>query len=203
MTEAPKILFIDAASRFGFARGRPGEMPISGSDRFAPPSSSQGAVAWGAMRWVTEQIQSYQPDEIVIEAPLPAAIVNGKTNLSTQEMLMGLPFAIQGMAYGLGMYRVSVARVSKIRQHFIGSNPRGEVGKELVWKKCLALGWMESSDDDLSNDRSDALAGWSFACHFFAPTIAQPVDDLFVKAEQRKRAEATRHADLAALPERF
>lgn len=188
MTDTPLILFIDAATRFGWALGRPGERPTSGSGRFASQGASQGAVAWGAMHWIAGQIQQHHPDEIVIEAPLPAVIVNGKTQLATQEILMGLPFAIQGMAFGLRMYRVSVARVSKIRQHFIGSNPKGDEGKQKVWRKCMALGWVAPDDEDLSNDRTDALAGWSFACHALAPKLAQPVDDLFVKAEQRRRA---------------
>lgn len=189
MTTAPKILFVDAASRFGWARGRPGEMPESGSDRFAPEGASQGAIFWGAMGFISYQIQTYRPDDIVVEAPLPAIIVNGKTTLSTQEILMGLPAAIQGMAYGLQMYRVSVARVSKIRAHFIGKNPKGDIAKPMVWRKCMALGWITATDEDLSHDRTDALAGWHYSGSVLCPQLAQPVDDLFVKAEERKRRE--------------
>ncbi|WP_378952179.1 hypothetical protein [Mesorhizobium sp. ANAO-SY3R2] len=187
MTNLPKILFIDAATKFGWARGRPGDCPESGSGRFASEGASQGAVAWGAMRWIAAQIKEFEPDEIVIEAPLPASIVNGKTSLATQEILMGLPFAVQGMAFGMNMFRVSVARVAKIRAHFIGSNPKGDVGKEKTWRKCMALGWISATDEDLSNDRTDALAGWHYACTVISPKHAQPIDDLFVKAEQRRR----------------
>ncbi|MER9961671.1 hypothetical protein NKJ72_12000 [Mesorhizobium sp. M0045] len=190
MSDAPpKILFIDAASRFGWARGRPGEQPESGSAHFASEGASQGAIAWGAMRFIADQIQTYRPDEVVIEAPLPATLVNGKTSLATQEILMGLPFAIQGMAFGLQMYRVSVARVSKIRTHFIGKNSKGEIAKPAVWRKCLALGWISADDEDLSHDRTDALAGWHYAGAVLCPQLAQPIDDLFVKAEERKRKE--------------
>ncbi|TIS37538.1 hypothetical protein [Mesorhizobium sp.] len=201
---APKILFIDAASRYGWARGRPGDMPESGSDRFASDGASQAAIAWGAMRFIADQVQTYRPDHIVVEAPLPATLVNGKTNLSTQEILMGLPFAIQGMAFGLQMYNVSVCRVSKIRTHFIGKNPRGEIAKPLVWRKCLAIGWISADDEDLSHDRTDALAGWSYAGTVLCPHLAQPVDDLFVKAEERKRKEfAAAAAKLPSLSETF
>lgn len=190
MTDAPKILFVDAASRYGWARGRPGEKPESGSARFAPEGASQGAIAWGAMSFIAHQVQTYRPDEIVVEAPLPATLVNGKTTVSTQEILMGLPFAIQGMAYGLQMYRVSVAPVSKIRTHFIGKNAKGEIAKPMVWRKCMALGWISANDEDLSHDRTDALAGWHYAGTVLCPQLAQPIDDLFVKAEERKRREA-------------
>ncbi|RWC91684.1 MAG: hypothetical protein EOS72_03245 [Mesorhizobium sp.] len=199
----PKILFIDAASRYGWARGRPGEMPESGSARFAREGASQGAVAWGAMSFIANQVQTYRPDEIVIEAPLPATLVNGKTSLATQEILMGLPFAIQGMAYGLQAYNVSVARVSKIRTHFIGKNSKGEIAKPAVWRKCLALGWVSSDDEDLSHDRTDALAGWSYAGTVLCPQLAQPVDDLFVKAEERKRNELAASKPQPTFSERF
>lgn len=183
----PKICFIDAATNYGVAIGYAGSKPQSWSDRFGKTGASPAAVAWHSMRLVTDIIRKHRPDELVIEAPLPATIVNGKTNLRTQEMLMGLPFAMQGMAYGLQFYNVSIARVSKIRHHFIGSNPKGPEGKQRVWRKCLDLGWISIDDEDLSDNRTDALAGWSYAEHQFAPTIANPIDDLFVAAEKKKR----------------
>jgi hypothetical protein len=192
MPDAPKICFIDAASRYGVAIGRAGTKPQSWTGRFAKHGASQAAISFGAMKMITAVINKHQPDSIVIEMPLAVSLVNGRTTLSTTEILMGLPFVIQGMAYGLRVYDVSVARVSKIRTHFIGSNPKGDIGKERVWRKCLDLGWISALDDDLSNDRTDALAGWSYAEHQIAPKIATPVDDLFVASEKRKRDAAAR-----------
>ena len=181
------ICFIDAATQYGVAVGRAGDRPTSWTGRFASRGASHGAIGFGAIKMLTAVIEKYHPDEIVIEAPLPTSLVRGKTNTRTTEILMGLPFTLQAWAYGLKMYRVSVARVSDIRHHFIGANPRGDVGKEKVWRKCLDMGWIAATDEDLSNDRTDALAGWSYAEHQIAPRLATPVDDLFVAAARRKR----------------
>ena len=190
--DAPKILFIDAATVYGAAIGRAGERPQSWSGRFAGPGASRGAISAGAMKFIVSVVEQHQPDHIVIEAPLAVALVNGKTNRSTTEILMGLPFVLQGMAYCLGIYNLSVARVPKIREHFIGGNPRGEIGKEKVFQKCLDLGWILPDDEDKSRDRSDALAGWSYAETVIAPRIANSVDALFVAAEKRKRLAASK-----------
>lgn len=193
---APKILFIDAATYFGWALGRAGDpakgiIPRSGSAYFAKAAgASRGAVFWGAMKFTADMIRTEAPDHIVIEAPLAASLVQGNTNVNTTEVLMGLPAAIEGMAYGLGCFNVSVVRVASIRKHFIGKNKKAEEAKPEVWRKCLALGWISATDEDLSHDRSDALAGWSYAETALSPQLAFPVADLFVKAEQRKRAAA-------------
>jgi len=212
MTDAPKILFIDAATYFGWAIGRAGDpargiIPRSGSAFFAKAAgASRGAVFWGAMKFTADMIQSETPDEIIVEAPLAATLVQGNTNVNTTEVLMGLPAAIEGMAYGLGVYNVSIARVSSIRKHFIGKNKKGEIAKPEVWRKCMAMGWISASDEDLSHDRTDALAGWSYAETLLAPKLAFPVDDLFINAEKRKReaaAERDRQVQASLLPERF
>lgn len=197
---APKILFIDAATYFGFAVGRAGDPsrgvpPRSGSGYFAKAAgASRGAVFWGSMKFIAGMIQEEEPDEIVIEAPLAASLVQGNTNVNTTEVLMGIPAAIEGMAYGLGYYRVSVVRVASIRKHFIGKNKKGEIAKPEVWRKCLEMGWISADDEDLSYDRTDALAGWSYAETLLAPQLAFPVDQLFVNAEKRKREAAERLA---------
>lgn len=200
MTDAPKILFVDAATYFGWALGRAGDpakgiIPRSGSAFFAKSAgASHGAVFWGAMKFTAEMIRSEVPDIIVVEAPLPASLVQGKTNVNTTALAMGLSAAIEGMAYGLNFYNVRIVPVASIRKHFIGKNKKGELAKPEVWRKCMALGWISATDEDLSHDRTDALAGWSYAETLLAPQLAFPVDDLFVKAEQRKREAAARAA---------
>jgi hypothetical protein len=191
--DAPKILFIDAATTYGVAIGRAGERPQSWTDRFAEPGSSHGAISAGAMKFITAIINVHRPDEIVIEAPLAVELVRGRTNAFTTAILMGLPFAIKGMAYMHGYFKnITVATVKDIRHHFIGCNPRGDKGKKLVFRKCLDLGWINPDDKDRSDNRSDALAGWSYAETILAPRIANPVDDLFIAAERRKRGAAAR-----------
>jgi hypothetical protein len=186
MSDAPKILAIDGASRFGFAIGRVGERPHSGSRWFAKgQGASHGAIAAGALRWTTEVIQAEKPDVIFWEKPLLQAMVSGQTTAATAEILIGLPFAVQGMAYLLGVYDFKTVMVSQVRSHFIGKNIKGPEGKQAVWRKCMALGWINSADEDLTEDRTDALALWSYAETKIAPKLCQPVDDLFIKSSRR------------------
>lgn len=199
-SDAPTILFLDVATKFGWAYGMAGDparglIPSSGSGWFAKgPGASRGAIFGGAMRAITDFISIERPDFIVMEAPLAASLVQGKTNVSTTEILMGLPAAIEGMAYILGCYNVSLVRVASIRKHFIGKNKKGEIAKPEVWRKCLDMGWISATDEDLTYDRTDALAGWSYAETLLAPQLAFPVDQLFVNAEKRKREAAERIA---------
>jgi len=183
MADAPKILFIDAATYFGWAYGPAGSAPISGSRYFAKGSgASRGAIFAGAMRFIAEMIQEHGTDiHIFIEAPLPTILVQGSTNIDTSEILMGIPAALWGMAYTMGCYNVQLCRVSAIRKHFIGKNSKGEIAKPLVMQKCIKLGWIKMGDEDMKHDRSDALAGWSYAEHQIAPRLSQPIDDLFLK----------------------
>lgn len=184
---APRILAIDAAKYFGWAFGKCGDTPISGSLSFAKSKSpSHGAVFWGSMKWTAEAIKRWSPDIIVIEAPLPGTFVQGKSNASTARILTGLPACIEGMAYGLGTYDVRIANISSIRAHFIKKgNLKGEDAKPLVMAKCRSLGWVKFDDEDQTFDRSDALAIWSFAEAKVAPKLSQPVDDLFLRRNLR------------------
>ncbi|MBC6714742.1 hypothetical protein H9Q09_00900 [Aurantimonas sp. DM33-3] len=190
---APTILFIDAASAAGWAFGPAGQAPRSGSFRWASVGASHGAISWGVIRWMQKFLAENKPDEVVYEKPMTPTQMGGKTNVATTRMLMGIPFAIEGICYGLGHRKLSELSVDSIRKHFIGRNVRGEEGKEKVWRKCVGLGWIDpESDDDLSLDRTDALAGWSYAETILAPRLATPVDDLVVAAEAKKRGKVFR-----------
>ena len=195
MDSAPRILAIDCASRFGFAFGVAGEKPVSGSRWFtrtgaAPKggSISNGAKFWNAMRYASWAAEEYRPTHIFCEAPIAPNAKQGETSSAVFEVLYGLPACLRGMFFGLGRYNFEYAYPNSIRKHFIGKgNLPGPQAKPLVWNKCLALGWISATDEDLSHDRTDALAIWSWAETHIAPKIAQPVDDLFVQAERRKR----------------
>ncbi len=196
MTEAPRILTLDLASRFGWAFGVAGCMPVSGSQYFtrngkAPKDGpiSNGAKFWNAMRWGSWAIEEFKPTNIVCETPIAPSSKQGQTSAAAFEILHGLPAAVRGMAYGLGVYDWEYATPSTVRKHFIGKGGmKGEEAKPIVFRKCIALGWILPTDEDLSHDRSDALAIWSWAEAKLAPKLAQPVDDLFLKAASRKRA---------------
>ncbi len=193
-TLAPRILTLDLASRFGFAFGAAGEKPVSGSRYFtkdgrAPKdgSISNGAKFWNAMRFASEVYDLYKPTHVICESPIAPNAKEGQTSTAVFEVLYGLPAAVRGMLFGLGCYDWQYAYASSVRKHFIGSgSKKGEEAKPIVFRKCVALGWIDpNTEDDLSHDRSDALAIWSWAEANLAPKLAQPVDDLFLKARSR------------------
>lgn len=196
MSDAPRILSLDLASRFGFAFGPAGAKPLSGSRYFtrdgrAPKGGpiSNGAKFWNAMRFISWAIEEYKPTNIICELPIAPSSKQGQTSAAAFEILYGLPAAVRGMAYGLGVYEWEYATPSTVRKHFIGKGGlKGEEAKPIVFRKCVALGWISPTDEDISHDRSDALAIWSWAEARLAPKLAQPVDDLFVKAAARKAA---------------
>lgn len=198
MFDAPRILTLDLASRYGFGFGAAGEKPISGSRYFTRDGSapkggpiSNGAKFWNAMRFTSWAIEEFKPTHIVCELPIAPSSKQGQTSSAAFEILYGLPAAVRGMAYGLGVYEWEYVSPSTVRKHFIGNGGmKGEDAKPLVFRKCLALGWINADDEDISYDRSDALAIWSYAEAKLAPKLAQPVDDLFLKAASRKRAGA-------------
>jgi hypothetical protein len=203
MTDTPRILATDVARHLGWAYGVAGRPPRSGSIECAKADASRGAVFSGAGRWLTRFIQENPVDILVIEAPLPGSFVQGQTNQRTAEILLGMPAVIEFMAYQLGVYRHERVNQSSVKKHFVGVGKGDQ--KAAIRKKCLALGWVSPDDEDLSTDRTDALAVWSYAEMRFAPKLTQPVDGLFVAAERRKReAErlAERYAD-PVIPDRF
>lgn len=193
MNDVPRILAIDCATRFGWAFGPAGEKPVSGSQYFtrdgkAPKggSISNGAKFYNAMRWAAWASKEFTPTHVFCEAPIAPNAKQGETSSVVLGVLYGLPACLEGMLYGLGIYHFEYAYPNSVRRNFIGKgNLKGEIAKPMVWRKCIALGWLDINDDDISHDRTDALAIWSWAETKIAPRLAQPVDDLFLKATAR------------------
>ncbi|WP_189348013.1 hypothetical protein [Mesorhizobium sp. M2D.F.Ca.ET.232.01.1.1] len=182
---APRILALDAARRMGWAYGAAGTKPISGSIECAKDNSSRGAIFSGAGRWITRFIDQYPVDILAIEAPLPGSFVQGQTNIQTATILLGLPAVLEFMAYQLKVYQHIRVNQASVKKHFVNRGTGDQ--KAPIMAKCRALGWIEKDDEDQSFDRSDALAVWSYVECTSAPRYTQPVDDLFVASERRKR----------------
>lgn len=203
---ALRILFLDVATRTGYAYGEAGRRPMSGSFRVAKQGATQSAHFGNALRWITSFHQEHPFEVLGIEGAAAGNNVAGRTTLQTSELLQGLPACFLGMAFLLGVYQVRRVAVSSVRAHFINAgNLKGEIAKPRVMEKCRALGWVSKDDEDQSFDRSDALAGWSYCETLFAAKESQPVDDLFVASERRKREadELKRRYEQPAIPEKF
>lgn len=196
MSEIPRILAIDCATKFGWAFGEAGTKPVSGSKYFTKDgekpkggSISNGAKFSNALRYAVEASREFKPTHIFCEAPIAPNAKSGQTSKDVMLVLYGLPAALQGMFYTLGHHHWEFAYQSSIRKHFIGTGGlKGPEAKARVWRKCMALGWIDPSDPDISEDRTDALAIWSWAEMRLAPKLCQPVDELFVKSQSRRRA---------------
>jgi hypothetical protein len=148
------VLALDLASVSGWACGEPGQVPEHGSHRFASKGASHEAIFANAMEWMHNKISTYEPRLIVWEAPLPPMFRRGETVINTTAILFGLPAVIGAVAYMRGIYDCRTARTVDVRHHFIGQNPKGEVGKKLVVRQCRTMGW------EVEDNEADALATW-------------------------------------------
>lgn len=188
------ILAMDIASQAGWAYGAPGTVPRAGTIRWAPPSSSNGKVGAGMVRWVLDFLRVNAVDAVYFEAPFDPRIMAGKTNFSTTRLLVGLPFLFEGLLEMKDIGRVREVTVADVRRHFLGSNPRGEEGKGRVQQRCRELGWRFDSPD-----AADALAVWSFACAVEAPKAAIATAPLFqTSAQAHRELVASTWPDLSA-----
>lgn len=195
--DAPRILFFDLATQFGFAFGVPGQMPISGSRYFTQTGRKprDGVAPLNARTYANVQrfmdlfMEEWEPTHVGWEAPAAAHSMAGKTNAQTMELLHGIPANVAGTIYRYGVHEFVTPLVGQIRKHFLGKNPKdGKVAKKLVFQRCRDIGWIEPlNEPDITYDRTDALAGWSFAEHYYSPKLATHVDDLSVSARRREK----------------
>lgn len=170
------ILALDLATRTGFARGRVGELPISGSIRFGGSGAHDAAIFAAALRWISQELQPEpRPDIVILEAMLPPDAMRGATSRAVRDRLAGLHGIALGVAHLRGVGEIAEASVGNIRGHFIGDRRlRRPDAKRHVMARCKALGW-QCADDNAG----DALALWSYACALIDPTWAVQVSPLF------------------------
>jgi len=173
MRENGAILALDIATRTGWAYGKPGELPLSGSERLAPAGSSNGAVGRGLLRWLTDFTKVNAVAALYIEAPMNPQIMGGKTTFGTARMLIGLCFLAETVAEARGIYFIREANVQDVRKHFLGK-ARPKDKKREVMARCKALGWDHTDDNE-----ADALALWAYACAVEAPRTGHATAPLF------------------------
>ena len=172
------VLALDIATITGFARGRVGETPTSGSIRFGTRNCSDGEVFGHAIGWISTILKAQPlPDIIVVEAMLPPGAKVGYTNASTRDRLAGLHAIVRGVAHirGGGEIEMACYSVGDIRAHFIGERGlRRAQAKQAIVTRCEQLGWPA-----VDNNAADASAAWSLACSIVDPAQAIKVSPLF------------------------
>jgi hypothetical protein len=176
------ILAIDAATVSGWARGKPGEIPSSGSVRFGKPNSADYVVFGDAVNWFVERLKvGPVPDVLIIEALLPPTAMKGETTRAVRDRLCGLHGILKGIAHRYGIGEIATAPVGLVRQHFIGwRHARRNVAKRETMLRCRELGWPCVDDN-----AGDALALWHYAASLIEPNLALQVSPLF----QRRAAQ--------------
>jgi crossover junction endodeoxyribonuclease RuvC len=172
------ILALDVATVCGFARGKVGEIPTSGSIRFdggaTRPTDNQ--VFGAALNWIVALFeQGPLPDVLIMEALLPPTAMKGETTTAVRDRLGGLHGIARGVAHRYGVGEISTVSVGAVRSHFIGDRSlRREAAKREVLYKCQALGWPAANFD-----AADACAVWHYACCLIDPKLALQVSPLF------------------------
>ena len=154
------ILAIDAATRCGFAMGRIGSTPASWSDRLRSPDDPPSRAARKMGIVLRDLFSTNRPDIVYIEQPVRGGM-NMQTNANTLLVLQGLYMSVHAICGPYGV-RTNESHVQTVRKHFVGV-ARPDNPKRAVLDRCYALGWLEPDCKD--DNRADALALWSFACH--------------------------------------
>jgi len=159
MAYSGQILALDLARVTGWALGRPGEMPRSGSVTLAKEGASMAAVLSACRRWLDEGLTGNPTIQLVVfEAPLDPSWIKGKTTIGTIRQQIGLCGVVEELLYTRGGYDVREARVADVRNHFLGSNKhKREIAKQYTITACHARGW-----DPTDDNAADALALWDY-----------------------------------------
>lgn len=175
MEENTEIWFLDAASTTGVAEGRPGDKPRLYSMKFSREYDEPEDIFGRAVSWLAGRLQVSQPSEVWIEAPIPGAMMHGRTNAQTTAILFGLWGALSGVAKArrIPCYRASIQTVRKV---FIGhGNLPGPEAKRRCLATCALLGW-----DAPNHDAADAAAGWYWAVRRLRPKLMPDTAPLFL-----------------------
>ena len=207
MTEPPRILALDVATKMGVADGCVGEKPVFYTKKFAGEEHEE--IFADALRWIAEYLQVNKPDIVAIEAPLNLAATMGQSNPATVVRLNGLWAVIASAVKVKGGIIYRHVNVQTARRAFIGSgNLPGAEAKRRVFNMCKAIGW-EPKD----KDQGDAGCVHFWASTQFAPNLApvitpmlqqriattignQEVTDIFAKKPRTAPASKTQeHID--------
>lgn len=164
------ILALDLATQTGWAYGRPGETPLFGSIRWDGKDRPTKYRSFRA--WLGIQTQRHPTDLIVFESAAAATTMSGRTTMDTIKLLVGLCEHLE--EWSLDRVELREARVSDVRAHFIGGNPKRDVAKAKTMQKCRDYGWDVKNDDE-----ADALALWCFQIAHLRPDIAAKMTPLF------------------------
>jgi hypothetical protein len=177
----PVVLALDLATETGFAIGRPGDEPQSGTVRFASKGASHNAIAGGALAWLIAFTKEHPCDLAVIEQEVRKR-QHWKSSTESDDITRGLIFMARGVLYERGIYKIELAAVNSVRKFFLGEgNMPREEAKHRTVMRCRAMCW-----DPADDNAADALAMWAYQCALIDPVQGTAHSPLF----NRRRAMA-------------
>ena len=167
-----KVLALDLATTTGWACGRPGTKPKFGFMRLGKPGGGRANCYRVLRLWLDDFQHLHKPDMIVFESPAAPMVMQGRTNIDTIKLLIGLAEHVE--EWCLGNIELREASVQQIRPHFIGENMKSKLAKAATIERCHELGWLVTNDNE-----ADACALWSYQVCCLRPDIAIRMTPLF------------------------
>jgi hypothetical protein len=166
------IYCLDLGITTGFAKGKPGDAPVSGTVRLKQKGESIDIAFSNLIAFLCEQFETEKPALVIKEKMLAlqafATIGNAE---STVRAHAGYHAIVEALCVRFGVDWDEVAD-STARKHFIGIGRTGdrEETKRAVVARCHALKIMPPDCHD--DNRGDALAVWDWACANFGSRSA-------------------------------
>lgn len=185
MPVAGLILALDLANLTGFALGRPGEKPVSGTVDLDGKDSGRPRAIYNFQRWLADRWKTERPVLVVREAPFPLEAFRKRRNSQDGvQMAYGLHGQIEAACEGCGIPLESV-HAATVRKHFVGRANAGERSrtKAAIVQRCWLLGLMPKGIYD--DNRADAIATWDWAVATFGQRSAA-VERLYLFGERAK-----------------
>jgi hypothetical protein len=161
--QAGTIFALDLAARTGFATGRAGERPRSGTVILKDPKEPRAVALGNLIDWLNERWSIEKPALVIKEAPFSLQAFKDHANAeATVLMTYGLHGIVEAMACRFGI-ECRDAHAATIRKHFLGVGRMGSrvEMKRAVIQRCHVLGYMPRDSHD--DNRADALATWDYA----------------------------------------
>lgn len=154
------IMALDLATVTGYAIGRAGAAPRSGSVRLRAADQERGVAPFNLGCFLRDRFVLERPDLLAVEDMLNPTAHRSAAAVLDQIMLHGV---VEFMAR---VNRITLRTVhrSTVLKHFTGSGksrPRA-VGKRDVIQRAQAFGLVPPNCRD--EDRCDAVAVWDWAC---------------------------------------
>lgn len=180
------IFCLDVGVASGFAKGRPGDAPVSGTVRLKQKGESIDVAFANLAAFLCQEFERDRPDLVVKEQMLALQAFMAMGNAeSTVRAHAGYHAIVEALCVRFGIPWDDVAD-STARKHFLGRAHMGsrEETKAAVVARCQLLGLMPNDCND--DNRADALCVHDWACANFGSRAASIQNyRLFGQGEQK------------------